>query len=84
MLSEKDKGDLIRIITDRVHTFECPMCHKQSFTIVDGYLIQNLQKSMDSYTIGNGPLLPSVAIVCNNCGFMSQHNLGILGLLNNK
>ena len=84
MLSDKEKEELAKVITSKVKTFECPMCHNHSFTIIDGYLIQNLQNSINSYVIGNEPIIPSIAIVCNNCGFMSQHNLGILGMLNKK
>lgn len=29
-------------------------------------------------------MLPFVMIVCNNCGFISQHTIGSLGLLDKK
>lgn len=42
MLSDKEKEELAKVITSKVKTFECPMCHNHSFTIIDRYLIQNL------------------------------------------
>lgn len=82
MLSDNEKTELIKVLTNKIRTFECPMCHGHSFTIVDGYLVHGLQKSMTNIVLGNGPMIPSVAIVCTQCGFMAQHNLGVLGLLN--
>lgn len=81
MLNEDNKKELIKALTEKVKSFECPMCHNRSFTIVDGYIVQSIQNDMNNIILGNGPIIPSMAIVCNNCGFMSQHNLGILGLL---
>ena len=81
MLNEDNKKELIKALTEKVKLLECPMCHNNSFTIVDGYIVQSVQNDKNNIVLGNGPMIPSMAIVCNNCGFMSQHNLGILGLL---
>lgn len=81
MLTDDNKNELIKALTEKVESLECPICHKNSFTIVDGYLIHGIQDNKRNILLGNGPMIPSMAIVCNNCGFMSQHNLGILGLL---
>lgn len=81
MLDEKEKQEIITALVEKVKTFECPMCHHHSFTILDGYIVQGIQKNKNKIVLGNGPMLPSMALVCNNCGFMSQHNLGILGLI---
>lgn len=82
MLNENEKKELAKALVEKIgRPFECPICHSQSFTIVDGYLVQGLQDNMNSIVLGNGPIIPSVAIVCIRCGFMSQHNLGVLGLI---
>lgn len=83
MLNDKEKQELAKTLIDKIgKPFECPICHNRHFTIVDGYLIQGLQDNMNGIVLGGGPMIPSVAIVCVKCGFMSQHNLGILGLIN--
>lgn len=60
--------------------FQCPMCHKGPFTIIDGLFNLSLQSSLSSYTLG-GTSVPMIAIICNNCGYVSFHALGALGLL---
>ena len=45
-------------------------------------VLEALQNDYKNLIIGGGPLIPSIIIVCNNCGYLSQHSLGVLGLLN--
>ncbi len=82
MFDEKTKIEIIKRLSERIPSFECPICHNKNFSIVDGFLIQGIQHQIDSIVLGNGPMVPSVALVCTHCGFMSQHNLGILGMIN--
>ena len=58
----------------------CPRCASTEFSVADGYLNQTIQGELSGVVIG-GPSIPSALIVCTNCGFMSQHALGALGLL---
>ena len=83
MLNENEKKQLIEALMAKIKgRYVCPICHNSSFTIVDGYLTQSIQEDYHGIVLGNGPMLPSIAVVCNNCGFTSMHNLGVLGLLN--
>jgi ribosomal protein S27AE len=59
---------------------ECPRCGNLQFTIADGYFSHPVQKDLNSFNIG-GPSIPSIVLVCTRCGFMSQHALGVIGLL---
>lgn len=79
MLNNNQKERIVNALSTKIKYFECPMCHSHSFTIADGYIVQGLQNNIKTIILGN--MIPSIAIVCNNCGFMSQHNLGVLGLL---
>jgi ribosomal protein S27AE len=58
----------------------CPMCSNKSFTLVEGYFNNTIQTNFTNVLIG-GTSIPSAVLVCSNCGFMSQHALGVLGLL---
>ena len=80
MLSEERRQQIAKRLYEKIEKFECPFCHKSKFTIVDGYLPNNLQDHLNGLTIG-GPMMPTIAIVCNYCGFVSQHSLGVLGLM---
>jgi hypothetical protein len=58
----------------------CPRCGGQSFQLLDGYFNQLISADLGSFQIG-GPSIPSVVVACKQCGFLSQHALGVLGLL---
>ena len=84
MFTNEKKGEIVARLNERFQKYEhglkCPMCGNGQFTIADAYLRNDLQEDLTSMSLG-GPSIPSVAIVCNNCGFISQHAIGILGLL---
>ena len=56
---------------------ECPMCHGRDFEVVDGVFTNSIQQSLNNFQIG-GPSVPCVAFVCTQCGFLSQHAIGVL------
>lgn len=58
----------------------CPMCGHNHFVLADGYFNNTLQKDLKNISLG-GSGIPTISIVCSNCGFISQHALGVLGLL---
>ena len=58
----------------------CPRCDAATFTLLDGYFNQPVQTQLGGLVLG-GPSVPSVVVVCNKCGYLSQHALGVLGLL---
>ena len=59
---------------------KCPMCGNIHFIIADGYFNTFMQGDLGQTNLG-GPSIPSIPVICNNCGFISMHALGILGLL---
>ena len=79
-LTEQDKQKIIEALQERGANEPCPRCRNTDFTVVDGYFYQALQTELNAISLG-GPGVPSVAVVCTKCGFMSQHALGALGLL---
>ena len=79
MIKESDKQIILKKLAGRIGVYKCPICHSSSFTIADGYLANTLQDNLNSIQLG-GTFLPSVALVCTNCGFTSLHNTKILGL----
>ena len=79
MLTTEKKQLIINKLLERISRYQCPICHNDSCTIVDGYLANTLQNDISSMQLG-GSFLPSVAIVCNKCGFTSMHNAKVLGI----
>lgn len=65
-----------------IKNLRCPMCGNSHFSISDGYFFNFLQEDIKNYSMGKG--VPSISIICDNCGFISQHALGSLGLLSKE
>jgi ribosomal protein S27AE len=80
VLSENQKKKIIKALEARRATEPCPRCGASNFTLADGYTTHPLQTELGSLTIG-GPSIPAALAICTNCGFLSQHALGVLGLL---
>lgn len=80
MLKKEDKDIIAKVLTERVGHFKCPICGKGQMSLIDGYsslgISEDYQKTMFADKI-----IPHVMLVCNNCGFISHHALGTLGLL---
>ena len=80
MLSQEEKKEIANRLNSRIHGLTCPMCRQHSFVIADGYFNNTIQDNLNSINLG-GSSIPTIAIVCSHCGFVSQHALGALGLL---
>jgi hypothetical protein len=84
MLDADRKTQIVKLLDERLRKFgqetKCPMCGNTHFAISDSYFQNVLQDDINTTTLG-GPSVPTIAIICTNCGFVSQHALGILGLL---
>ena len=84
MLSEQQKKVVIDRLTERIKKmgrgFRCPMCGHEHFVLLDSYVRNEIQDDFANVMLG-GPAIPAAAIICSNCGFMSQHALGVLGLM---
>lgn len=56
----------------------CPVCGCENFTAVPGYINHPLQENVDRYALKQGPMIPTVAVACADCGFLFQHVVGVL------
>lgn len=83
MIKEEEKKKIIEILNNKVGHFSCPICHKGHFSLVDGYSTTVLGEDYHEIYLG-GRILPYVMLVCDNCGYISHHALGSLGILENK
>ncbi len=83
MISNEEKQKIISELNKRIHSgnIKCPMCgNDEHFILADGYFNPPMQDNLNSFVLG-GSSIPSIAIVCSKCGFISSHALGVLGLL---
>ena len=80
-LSDPDKKRLLDTLKERGVQANCPMCSNKNFVLMDGYFSNPLQGNPNAGFVVGAPTIPTIAVVCTNCGFMSHHALGALGLL---
>lgn len=64
----------------KVEGIICPICSNGKWNIPGGYTMSALQNDLVGFKIG-GPAIPKVPIICNNCGFVAEIAIGVLGLL---
>ncbi len=84
LMSDENKKKAIDSLNKKGVKKVCPMCGNNNFVIADGYFNQTMQGNLQAGIIIGGPSIPTVAIICTNCGFISHHALGALGLLQNS
>lgn len=82
MMSEDEKKQIAKALTEKIGAIVCPICHHSQYTLLDGYFVSSLQNGYKGIEIG-GRVLPSVMIVCNHCGHLDGFSLGVLGLMEN-
>ncbi|MCK4814176.1 hypothetical protein KA005_00275 [bacterium] len=81
-MTAKEKQKIVGILSKKGAVHPCPRCGEKGFTLLDGYFNQTIQQTLGGgNTFIGGPSVPSIVVVCNNCGYMSQHALGVLGLM---
>lgn len=80
----KETGiDTQRVIDElgkRGATNPCARCGHQSFAIERNFITLQVQNSLKTLSIG-GTTIPAAVVVCKNCGAITLHAFGVLGLL---
>jgi hypothetical protein len=78
-LSDEQKKQIQDALEKRVATVPRPRCGNRNSIVLDGQFDQPLSK--DRRADYWGPSVPSIVLACLNRGYLSQHTLGVLGLL---
>lgn len=77
---EENKNEIISLIKKRGTNLRCPICNNDNMIVGEGYFAHDLQKDLISRQMG-GFNIPTVPVVCSNCGFLREFSAGVLGLL---
>jgi len=75
-LSEDQKNKIIEVLNELGAVRPCPRCENDSFALLDN--IYNQPPRLRPIGSHNGPKIPSIVVICDRCGFISQHALFIL------
>lgn len=79
-MTQEQKQEIINKLNEKGVNLPCPRCGNKAFNLLDGYFNQSIQDNLHTTIIG-GKTVPSIITACTNCGYLSQHALGALGLL---
>ena len=79
-LDKKSRDRIAKAIIEKGATKPCPRCGQSDFTIAEDLSLVTLNSNLGSVAIG-GPAIPVALVVCSNCGFLSQHAIGVLDLV---
>jgi hypothetical protein len=58
----------------------CPRCGNASFALANGIFAPIIHPDVDHVGL-TGKVIPVIAVICQQCGFVNQHALGPLGLM---
>jgi hypothetical protein len=57
----------------------CPLCANNGWTLGEELVTASTTSLAGGMVIG-GPTIPMIQLVCNRCGFVSHHAVGVLGI----
>ena len=83
-MNKDREAEIIAKLQEKGANLPCPRCGQTSFTLLDSYLNLIVQNELSGGLVIGGPTVPSAVTACNNCGYLSVHALGVLGLLEKK
>lgn len=81
--NQEQKDKIIKALADRGANLPCPRCGNDDFTLLDGYFNQIIQAEPRGIVLA-GRTIPSIVVACKRCGYLSQHAVGVLGLLSKE
>jgi ribosomal protein S27AE len=80
-LKKRQLALILDALTERGVNRPCPRCGNEEFIVERGLISHSLQISVEEATLG-GLGIPVAVTSCVRCGFLAEHALGALGLLN--
>ena len=76
-----DRDEIAKILTEKKATNRCHRCNSNQFNVLESYSYLVLQDDIGKDLVIGGPSVPVALLACNNCGVITSHALGALGLL---
>jgi hypothetical protein len=74
------KERIIKELQSRGARLPCSRCGHNQFTLLDDFARIDQQKDFQNISLG-GPAIPCAMVACTNCGNVSFHAIGALGLM---
>ncbi|MBL4886328.1 MAG: hypothetical protein JKY95_17580 [Planctomycetaceae bacterium] len=74
-----NKDAVIKALEDAGAELPCPRCGNSTFMIADGYISNPLQDDLETMKL-LGKSIPTIVVICEKCGYIAHHAIGVLGL----
>lgn len=78
--TQEQKDAIVARLAARGFQGRCPMCGKNSFVLMDGYFNTQVINHVLPGVPSPSSNMPTIAVICSNCGFISHHAIGALDL----
>jgi len=79
-----NKNEIAKILGEKGATKPCQRCGNDKFTVIDGFFNFPVHAKLSNNVVVGGPNVPSALVACVNCGSITAHALGPLGLLDKE
>lgn len=76
-MDEQERKATVEALNAKGVNRPCPRCNSTRFSVLESSSIQLVTSKLYDRS---GPTVPTVLVICENCGFMAQHAKGPLGL----
>jgi uncharacterized Zn finger protein len=84
-MDKERQEEIIRVLQAKGVDKPCPRCGNEKFEVVGETGIQlNDQPGPTMFWIVGLPILPVILIACSNCGYLTHHAQGPLGLVRQR
>ncbi|MFW6123273.1 MAG: hypothetical protein ACOC6L_03455 [Thermodesulfobacteriota bacterium] len=74
-LTKEQKDKIIQVLTEMNAVQGCPRCGNDSFVLLDFFMNKPNKRLIG---VPEEPIIPSIFVVCDKCGYISQHAIDIL------
>lgn len=81
-IDQEVKKEIAEKLNEKGATQPCNRCGQPNFSLLDGFVNLPLNQEISGNVVIGGPSVPCAVLACNNCGNLSYHALGALGMLN--
>lgn len=81
-ITHRQREMIAKALREKGAIIPCPRCQNKEMSVLDGLFAHVVQSNLSNLTLG-GDTVPIAVCVCTRCGYLAEHALGVLGLLNN-
>lgn len=79
-MTDRQKATIQEVLRQKGFGPSCPMCRNTSWQLHDDLVHSPVTVLGAAIMQVGGPVIPMAQLICTNCGFVSHHAVGALGI----